>query len=87
MRIVVLGDVLSGIVVTIVAKLLNIKAIYYEGKLTPWIEPHIFNGNDINFAKRFWRAFTIIIGRIICRIADAIIVNDGLIKASMIKMV
>ena len=85
LRIVVLSDMLSGIIVAIIAKLLNMKVLYYEGNLTPWIEPRISNGNNVNSVKQFWWAFTIIIGRIICRIADAIIVNDGLIKAGMIK--
>ena len=85
LRIVVLGDMLSGIAVTMVAKLLNIKAVYYEGNLTPWIEPSISKGNDVNFVKEVWWAFNIVLGQIICRMADAIIVNDGLIKTGMIK--
>ena len=85
LRIVVLSDMLSGIIVAIVAKLLNMKVIYYEGNLTPWIEPRTSNGYKVNFVKQVWWAFTIIIGRIICKIADAKIVNDGLIKAGMIK--
>ena len=85
LRIIVLGDMLSGVIVSAVAKLLSIKTIYYEGNLTPWVDPRISNGNDVNFVKRVWRAFTIIIGRIICRLADAVIVNDGLTKAGMIR--
>jgi glycosyltransferase involved in cell wall biosynthesis len=85
LRIVVLSDMLSGIIVAIAAKLLNMKVVYYEGNLTPWIEPRISNENKVNFVKQVWWAFTIIIGRMICRIADAIIVNDELIKSGMIK--
>jgi len=85
LRLVVLGDMCSGIVVAIVAKLLNIKTVYYEGNLTPWTEPGIFTRNNVSFIKVMWSTFNAIIGRTICKVTNAIIVNDGLIKSGMIK--
>jgi glycosyltransferase involved in cell wall biosynthesis len=85
LRLVVLGDMLSGIAVAIVAKILNIKTVYYEGNLTPWTEPYVFIRNNINFIKVIWSTFNVIIGRIMCKVVNAVIVNDGLIKSGMIK--
>ncbi|MCC6004734.1 MAG: glycosyltransferase [Thermofilum sp.] len=85
LRLVILSDICSGIAVAIAAKFLNIKTVYYEGNLTPWTEPYVFTRNNINFVKVIWNTFKVIVGRIICKMVNAVIVNDGLIMSGMVR--
>lgn len=78
LKIVVLSDAFSGIIPAVIAKLLNIKIVYYEGNLTAWADPYIFPRN-VSVVSALWRSFNIIVGCALCKVANVVIVNDGLI--------
>ena len=84
LKIIILSDAFSGIIPAVVAKLLNIKIVYYEGNLTPWADPYIFSRN-VSVINALWRSFNLIVGYTLCKIANAIIVNDGLIMEGMVR--
>jgi glycosyltransferase involved in cell wall biosynthesis len=83
-KIIVLSDAFSGIIPTVVAKLLNTKIVYYEGNLALWADPYIFP-RKIGALRNIWRSFYLTVGSTICKMADAIIVNDGLTRESISK--
>jgi glycosyltransferase involved in cell wall biosynthesis len=84
LKIIVLSDALSGIIPTVVAKLLNIKIVYYEGNIPPWADPYIFP-TKISALRKLWRSFYLTVGSTLCKMVDAIIVNDGLTREGISK--
>jgi glycosyltransferase involved in cell wall biosynthesis len=84
LKIIILSDAFSGIIPAVVAKLLNIKIVYYEGNIIPWADPYIFPRN-IDAIITLWRSFNLIVRCTLCKLANAIIVNDGLIMEGMVK--
>lgn len=84
LKIIIFSDAFSGIIPAIIAKLLNTKIVYYEGNLIPWADPYIFS-RSISIISTFWRSFTLVVGCGLCRVANVIIVNDGLIMEGITR--
>lgn len=77
LKILVVSDVTS-ILPAIVAKLLKLKVLYYEGNTELW------DGHEKNIIQKFYQAFYIFLGSLLGKMSDALIVNDGIIKGRMI---
>ncbi|MHA1835126.1 MAG: glycosyltransferase, partial [Candidatus Baldrarchaeia archaeon] len=77
LKILVVSDVTS-ILPAIVAKLLKLKVLYYEGNTELW------DGHEKNIIQKFYQAFYIFLGSLLGKMSDALIVNDGIIKERMI---
>lgn len=83
-NLVLISDFVSGFLPTIVAKVLNLRIICYEGNLTPWVDPKLIPTNT-SLPELFLNAFITILAKTTSNFYDAIVVNDGLIKNGLSK--
>jgi glycosyltransferase involved in cell wall biosynthesis len=84
LRILLVSDFVSGFVPAIVAKILNLRVVCYEGNITPWAEPS-FTPKVNSFVQTLLSAFISTSAKITGRLSDAVVVNDGLIKNGMVN--
>lgn len=82
LKVIVITDLFSGFLPALVARILRLKVIFYEGNLTPWVSPWLYPTNT-NIIRIAFSSFRIIVGRTICSLSTKIVVNSGLIKKSM----
>jgi len=82
LKVIVITDLFSGFLPALVARILRLKVIFYEGNLTPWVSPWLYPTNT-NVIRIAFSSFRIVVGRVICSLSTKIVANSGLIKKSM----
>ncbi|MEM2103441.1 MAG: glycosyltransferase family 4 protein [Candidatus Bathyarchaeia archaeon] len=82
LKLVFISDPAIGAIPGLVAKILKLKILCYEGNVTPWAAPV---SPRISIHQRILDLFFLMLGKLTARMSDAIVVNDGLIKKGMVK--
>jgi len=80
LRIVIVSDVMC-LLPAFVAKLLRVKIVWYEGNLDPWITLYI--PKKLVALKKVLKTSKILSGRLLGKLSDVIVVNDGITRMGM----
>jgi len=84
LRMLLIVDFISGFIPILVAKILNLKILCYEGNTALWEEPNFSPKRP--FMRILLTTFVYMLVKVAGKISDAIVVNDGIIKGSMVKL-
>jgi glycosyltransferase involved in cell wall biosynthesis len=77
-RVVVVSDLFSGVLPSIVARILGVKVIWYEGNLFPWwIDSHQ------RISQVLMKTVNTVLARILSYLTSRIVVNDGMVKKAL----
>lgn len=84
LRIVILTDSLIGAAPAIAARLLQIKVIFSEGNLWPWVDPYIFP-KALSADQRVMRSVKVSFGRLLARLSCCVRVQSAAISEGMVN--
>lgn len=85
LRLIIVTDMISGFIPSLISKLIKIRIIIYEGNLTPWSYPWIFI-KKFSILQKMFNAFLLILGYLFGKLSDEVVVNSNLIKCGMINI-
>lgn len=84
LKVVLVSDFTSGALPAVIAKVLRLKVLCYEGNITPWASPYSVP-RKTGIVQALLSAFTRVLASVTGRLSGAIVVNDGLIKKGLVR--